>query len=112
MRTILFSCLSFLLFAAQFPQAFGADIFPFKYTNITDTIAENAGGPIFLQHNGGPVYINFHSIFFANVQRTTQLDRQNNSTQLVHFSYDTGRLHNNSPQYVNVFAPSSLLIMS
>ena len=56
-----------------------ADILALKDRDILCTIAENAGGLILLQHDGGPVHVDFQGILFRDVQRAAQFNGENDT---------------------------------
>ena len=85
--TASFSCSNSL----QFPHTGGADILSFVGDNALGVIAEHTGRCILFQHNGFSVHIDLQRILLSNIQRPAKLNGQNDPSQFVHFSDDTGR---------------------
>ena len=74
-------------------DALGADIFAVEGYDILCTVAEDTGGLILLHNNAGAIDIDLEAVAFGNVQRAAKLNREDDPSQLVYFSYDTGRFH-------------------
>lgn len=78
----------------QFPDilgAFCANALALILTNLHGAAAEHTGGLIFLQDNRIISFdINLQLIALGDIQRTTQLNRQYDTTQLIYFSHNTG----------------------
>jgi hypothetical protein len=77
----------------QLSQAFDAalaDVLTLVIYDILGVVAKNASWLILFQYNGGTVNIDFQRVLLGNVERTAQFNRQYDTAQLIHFSYDPG----------------------
>ena len=66
------------------------NVFAFEFGNAVGASAEDAGGLIFFKHNGIIINVYFKGIFFFNVKSTAKFYRQNDSSELIDFSDNTG----------------------
>ena len=71
-------------------EAVWTDVFAVEVDDILGIIAENTGGLIFLKYNGGPIHIDLQGVLFRDIQSTTELNGQNDTAKLIHFSDNTG----------------------
>ena len=77
--------------------ALGADVFPVEHNHVLGVVAEDAGGLILFQHNGGSVHVDFQGVLLRDVQRAAQFNREHNAAEFVHFAYNTGRFQIDHP---------------
>ena len=77
----------------QLLQADGTDVLALKDGDVFGAVTENAGGLIFLQHDGRPVNVDLQRILFCDVQRAAQLDREDDSPQFVDPADNTCGFH-------------------
>ena len=78
-------------------DALGADILTVESNDILGAVTEDTSGLIFFHHNAGAVDIDLETVALCDVKRTTKLDGEDNASQLVDFTYDTGRFHKFHP---------------
>ena len=78
-------------------DALGADILTVESNDILGAVTEDTSGLIFFHHNAGAVDINLETVALCDVKRTTKLDGEDDASQLVDFTYDTGRFHKFHP---------------
>ena len=78
-------------------DALGADILTVESNDILGAVTEDTSGLIFFHHNAGAVDIDLETVALCDVKRTTKLDGEDNASQLVNFTYDTGRFHKFHP---------------
>ena len=69
------------------------DVFAFEFGNAVGASAEDAGGFVFSEHNRVIVNVYFKGVFFLDVEGTAKFDRENDSSEFVNFSYNTGGFH-------------------
>ena len=75
------------LLGLKFLDAVGTYVFALEVDHIFCVIAKNAGGLVLFQHNGGAVHINLQGVLFRDVQCAAKLDRKNDPSELVDFTY-------------------------
>ena len=75
----------------------GADIFTVKGNDVLGAVTEDTGRLIFLHDNTGAIDVDLQTIALCDVKRTTKLDREDNASQFVDFTHDTGRFHKFHP---------------
>ena len=78
----------FFLQLFQCLHTIAANIFVLVSRHTFGITTEHTGGSILFQHDRIPIHIDFKCILFRDVQSPPQFDRQNNSAQLIYFSYD------------------------
>ena len=98
MATAIRGC--FLVFY-QLLDAFLADILSAVGNQAPGGSAEEAGRLKFLQNDPVIFHKNLQFIPFFNVQRAAQLNRQNNSAQIINLANNSRRLH----LYISPFDP-------
>ena len=81
------------LFAQEFLDAVGADIFALEVDHVLGVVAENTGGLIFLQDDRGAVHVDLKGVLLGNIQGATELDWENNPPQFIHLSHNSSRFH-------------------
>ena len=74
-------------------DALGADILPVERYDVLCAVAEDTGGLILLHHNAGAIDIDLQTVALSDVQSTAKLNREDDPSQLVDFTHDTGRFH-------------------
>ena len=79
--------------AGELLDAVEADVFALEVDHVLGVIAEDAGGLILFQNNGGAVHIDFQRIFFGDIQGAAQLNGKNDPAKLVDFAHDSSRFH-------------------
>ena len=67
-----------------------AYIFAFEFGNTVGASAEDAGGFVFFEHNRIFIDVYFKGILFLNIEGSAKLYRQNNSSEFIDFSDNTG----------------------
>ncbi len=72
-----------------------ADIFPLERDDALLLSAEDARGLILLENDHVRIRIDLQRILFTDIQCTSQLDRKNNTPELVDFSNNACRFHLN-----------------
>ena len=78
-------------------DALGADILAVEGNNILGAVTEDTGRLIFLHDDIGAIDVNLETVALCDVKRTTKLDGEDDASQLVDFTYDTGRFHKFHP---------------
>ena len=73
----------------QLPQAAGADALAFEEGNAPAAVAENAGGRVLLQDDGGAVGKDFHSLQLPDVHGAAQLGGQYDPAHFIDAAYDS-----------------------
>ena len=81
-------------------NALRANVFSTEHNDILCVVAENAGRLILFQNDRSSVHVDLQGILFGDVQGAAQFDRENNTAQLIDFSYDSGRLHFTIPFFL------------
>lgn len=66
------------------------DVLSLEFGNIVGASAENAGGLVFFEHNGIFIDVYFKGILFLDVKGAAKFDRQDYSSEFIHFSDNTG----------------------
>ena len=94
-RTAFFCVLLFV----QLCFALTADVLLLKQDDILGAAAEHTGGLILFQHDLITLGKDLEIILLADAQCSSQFDRKNDSSQLIHSSYNTCRLHNILPRF-------------
>ena len=79
-----------VLLQLQFPDAVGAYVFTLEVDHILGVVAENAGGLVLFQYNGGAVHIDLQRILFRDVQGAAQFDGQDDPPQFIYFAHNAG----------------------
>lgn len=82
-------------------QAVGADILALEVDDILSIGAEDAGRFVLFQDDGIALSINFDGISFGDVQGPAELDRDDQSSEVVKLSNDTSRFHDIIPFQVS-----------
>ena len=75
-------------------QTVGADTLAAEEGDVVRVVAEYAGGVIFLQNDTVVIGEDLNSVLDLNVHRFANLNGENDSAQLVYFSYHSGGFHN------------------
>ena len=70
-----------------------ANVFALINFNSVGAAAENASGLILFKHNSVFVNIDFECIFLVDTEGSAKLDRENNASKFVNFTYNTSRFH-------------------
>lgn len=82
-------------------QAVGADILALEVDDILSIGAEDAGRLVLFQDNGIALSINLDGISFGDVQGPAELNRDDQSSEVVKLSNDTSRFHDIIPFQVS-----------
>lgn len=85
-----------MLFALQLLETVGADIFAAEIDHVLGIVAENAGGLILLQDDGGSIYIDLQRVLFRDVQCAPELDGENDPAEFIDLSDNAGRFHSDT----------------
>ena len=74
-------------------KAGAADAFVLVHNYIVSVSAENAAGQVLLKNDLITVYINFNITVDVDAEGAAKLYRENDTAEVVNFSYDTGGFH-------------------
>ena len=74
----------------EHPDAARADVLALEVDDILRVVAKDAGRLIFTKNNGVVVYIDLQRVALRNIQRAAELDGENDSAQLIDFTYNPG----------------------
>ena len=85
-----------MLFALEFLEAIGADVLAAEVDDILGIIAENTGGLVLFQDDGGSIYIDLQRVLFGDIQSTPELDGENDSAEFIDLSDNAGRFHSDT----------------
>ena len=85
----------FQLQLLEFLDAIGADVLAVYLLDPVGVSAENTSRLIFLEHDGFSVDIDFEGISDLNIQRTSQLDGQNDPAKLINLPNNASCFHRN-----------------
>lgn len=77
----------------KFCDTFPAYVFAANAHKFARIGAKNAGIPHFFQNNTVAFHEHFHLITFGNIKRTPKFDWQDDPSESIHFSDDSGWLH-------------------
>ena len=94
---------------SDLPGTFLADIFPPVGNEPLLGRAEDAGGLVFLQDDAVILHEDLQLIPFRDVQGAAKFDRQDDTSQIVHFSNDPRRFH--SCQLPSDFSHDSAIVL-
>ena len=83
-------------------DAVGADVLALVIDDVFGAVTENAGRVILMKNNVITINKNLESILFSNIQGAAKFDGQNDTSELINFSYDTGRLQTTNLQSVKL----------
>ena len=86
-RRDIFLCTSVVL---QLFETLGTDILVLVHHQVSAAVTENTAGTILFQYDGGAIYINLQSILLSDIQCAAQFDGQNDPSQFVHLSHNSG----------------------
>ena len=75
-------------------QTVGTDTLAAEEGDVVRVVAEYAGGMIFLQDDAVIIGEDLDGILYLNVHCFTDFNGENDSTQLVYFSYHSCGFHN------------------
>jgi hypothetical protein len=98
----------FLLVISHLPQALSADILPLVGHQALGRRTENAGRLVLLQDDTIILHKDLDLIPLSDIQRTPDLDGQNDSSQLVYLANNTRRFHKNPP---HIYLSTDMIIV-
>ena len=75
-------------------QTICADALTIEENNVVGVVAEDTCRVIFLQNDAVVISEDFDGVLYLDVHRLSDLDRQNDSTQLIYFSNHSSGFHN------------------
>ena len=81
------------LLVQQFLQADGTDVLALEVGDFLGAVAEDTGGLILLQHDGGAIDVDLQGILFCDVQCAAQFDGEDDSPQFVDPADNTCGFH-------------------
>ena len=84
------------LFILEFLETVGADVFAAEVDDILGIIAENTGGLVLFQDDGGSIYIDLQRVLFGDIQSATELDGKYDSAEFSDLSDNAGRVHSDT----------------
>ena len=77
----------------QFLQAGRTDVLALEDGNLLGAVAEDTGGLILLEHDGGAINIDLQGILLCDVQGAAQFDREDDTPQFVDPTDDASGFH-------------------
>ena len=81
------------LLAIEVAQTHIADVFPLVRDDVPGIPAENAGGLILVEDDRGAVNIDLKGVALRNVQGPAELDGQNDTSQFIDLTNNSGCFH-------------------
>ena len=85
----------------QLFNAVRADVLTFVIDDVLGAVTENAGGMILMKNNVISVNKNFESILFSNIQGAAKLNGQNDASELIDLSDNSGRFQTTNLRSMN-----------
>lgn len=82
-------------------DAVGADVLALVIDDVFGAVTENAGRVILMKNNVITINKNLESILFSNIQGAAKFDGQNDTSELINFSDNSGRLQTTNLQSVS-----------
>lgn len=80
-------------FVLEVLDALGADVLSLVAYDTLCAVAEDACGMILVENDVVTLNKDFQRITLGNIKSTAQLDGKDNASELVNFSYNSGRFH-------------------
>ena len=77
----------------QFLQAGRTDVLALEDGDLLGAVAEDTGGLILLEHDGGAINIDLQGILLCDVQGAAQFDREDDTPQFVDPTDDASGFH-------------------